>query len=428
VGLAAPTGTDPAPAASNLPTASPRTTPSAVRRTLQQSQKGLREIQDKLRREQQAREAASKREKNILSRLDGTDRKLERLAREKNANENDLDNTRRRVQDLEEMRGGTEKDLETERDSLSRRLRAMQRGRASTPLLALALGLQNAGSESRRSIFEAELARSNERLMERVEGRREDLIQTSNRLVQEQDRRRRILGALTRQTDRTASERRRREKLLASIRTEKAVRETAIEELDGAAKNLRSKVDELIRQAAEADQEEQAARAAAAKAAATRAARDETPSGDPSPAPVRASPLRGGQGLRRNLPWPARGVVIQSFGKTRHREFNATVASSGLQIQAAQGTPIRAVSAGRVRYADWFEGYGKLVILDHGQGYYSLYAQAADLNVAPGDQVAAGQTIATVGDTGSLVGDSLYFEIRKNGLPQDPRFWLRPKG
>ncbi len=104
------------------------------------------------------------------------------------------------------------------------------------------------------------------------------------------------------------------------------------------------------------------------------------------------------------------------------------VDNTGIQIAAPAGTPIRAVAKGLVRYADWFKGYGKLVILDHGKGYYSLYAQAAELNVAEGTEVAQGQILGTVGDTGSLYADqwgtSLYFEIRHDGLPEDPVRWL----
>jgi septal ring factor EnvC (AmiA/AmiB activator) len=137
-----------------------------------------------------------------------------------------------------------------------------------------------------------------------------------------------------------------------------------------------------------------------------------------------------GKGLkvsRGKIPWPVSGKIISFFGKNKDPRFNVVVDNSGIQIQAPQGTPFRAVAAGTVRFADWFKGYGKLVILDHGQGYYSLYAQASELSVSEGQTVAAGQVLGAVGDTGSLVGDSLYFEIRKNGVPQDPLHWLKYK-
>jgi septal ring factor EnvC (AmiA/AmiB activator) len=121
------------------------------------------------------------------------------------------------------------------------------------------------------------------------------------------------------------------------------------------------------------------------------------------------------------------GTIISPFGRHRNKEFNAVVENSGIQIKAAMGTPFRAVGSGLVRYADWFKGYGKLVILDHGEGYYSLYAQASELSVSEGQTVVSGQVLGSVGDTGSLVGESLYFEIRKNGVPQDPVRWLKSR-
>src|SRR6185503_11057508 len=76
----------------------------------------------------------------------------------------------------------------------------------------------------------------------------------------------------------------------------------------------------------------------------------------------------------------------------------------------------------------WFRGYGNLIIVDHGGEYYTVYAHAADIRVTEGDEVKQGQIIGTVGDTGSLQGPRLYFEVRHEGKPQDPAQWLRPKG
>jgi septal ring factor EnvC (AmiA/AmiB activator) len=145
-----------------------------------------------------------------------------------------------------------------------------------------------------------------------------------------------------------------------------------------------------------------------------------------------AAPKAEGVGLkvvRGKIPWPVSGPIMLAFGKSRNKEFNEMVENTGIQIAAKQGTPFHSVAKGKVRYADWFKGYGKLVILDHGRGYYSLYAQAAELSVAEGTEVAQGQILGTVGDTGSLYADqwgsSLYFEIRQNGIPQDPVRWLK---
>jgi septal ring factor EnvC (AmiA/AmiB activator) len=99
-----------------------------------------------------------------------------------------------------------------------------------------------------------------------------------------------------------------------------------------------------------------------------------------------------------------------------------------VDIEAGEGTEIAAVYAGHAVYTGWFKGYGNLIILDHGHEYYTLYAHVANIHVKEGDDVRQGQRIGTVGDTGSLVGPRLYFEVRYQGKPQDPAEWLRQRG
>jgi len=96
----------------------------------------------------------------------------------------------------------------------------------------------------------------------------------------------------------------------------------------------------------------------------------------------------------------------------------------GLDIRAADGTEVRAVYAGTVVHAGWFSGYGNLVILDHGDGLFSLFAHLGTLAHAVGDGVAKGDVLGTVGDTGSLKGAYLYFELRDGQKPLDPERWL----
>lgn len=124
------------------------------------------------------------------------------------------------------------------------------------------------------------------------------------------------------------------------------------------------------------------------------------------------------------LPWPAEGAVRIGFGPRRHPELGTLVDSQGVEIAVAGEQPIRAVSPGRVIFANWFKGYGNLLILDHGESYYSLYAQAARLTKKVGEQVAEGEVLAFSGLEGS---SGVYFEIRHRGTPLDPAAWLRPR-
>jgi septal ring factor EnvC (AmiA/AmiB activator) len=125
--------------------------------------------------------------------------------------------------------------------------------------------------------------------------------------------------------------------------------------------------------------------------------------------------------LRGQLPWPVAGRITAAFGDTRA----SGVKWDGLVVATERGAPVKAVSAGRVVYADWLPGLGLLAIIDHGEGYLSLYGHNERLYKAAGESVAAGQVIAAAGDTGGRPEPELYFEIRRAGRPVDPRPWFR---
>ena len=129
--------------------------------------------------------------------------------------------------------------------------------------------------------------------------------------------------------------------------------------------------------------------------------------------------------LKGSLKRPVSGRVTTSFGRNRNERFNTYTLSNGVTIQSAEGTPVRAVYGGKVIFADWFRGYGRIIILDHGSGYYTLYGHLSELKVAVGNEVEAEKVIALVGDSGSLQGAALYFEIRHHGKPVDPTPWFK---
>ncbi|MBK7862290.1 MAG: peptidoglycan DD-metalloendopeptidase family protein [Archangiaceae bacterium] len=125
-----------------------------------------------------------------------------------------------------------------------------------------------------------------------------------------------------------------------------------------------------------------------------------------------------------HLPFPTRGSVEVGFGKVVNPRFNTVTVQKGVDIRAGEGQPVLSVGPGTVAFAGWLKGYGNLVIVDHGAGYHSLYAHLKDAAVEVGVVVEEGEEIATVGDTGSLKGSYLYFEIRKQGQAIDPLPWL----
>ena len=179
---------------------------------------------------------------------------------------------------------------------------------------------------------------------------------------------------------------------LAKLTQEKESYERALQELERSA----ARIDSLLREL------EQRRRAAAAK----------PPSGSLP------------KGVKGGLPWPAEGSVLTHFGRQKHPTFNTYVQRKGIEIRTTEGSAIHAVMAGTVVYADWLKGYGLVIILDHANGFFSLYAHASKILTSVGAVVASGQAIGETGDTGMTGENTLYFELREGTEPVDPLQWL----
>jgi septal ring factor EnvC (AmiA/AmiB activator) len=128
--------------------------------------------------------------------------------------------------------------------------------------------------------------------------------------------------------------------------------------------------------------------------------------------------------LRGRLSWPSRGRLITRYGSARKV---GKLKWQGVNIRAPEGTEVRAISHGRVAFSDWLRGFGLLTIIDHGDGYMSLYGGNQSLFKEVGDWVEAGEVIASVGNSGGRQEFALYFEIRHNGKPSNPLKWCRNK-
>ena len=121
------------------------------------------------------------------------------------------------------------------------------------------------------------------------------------------------------------------------------------------------------------------------------------------------------------LGWPLSGNLLAGYGG----KLPDGGSSSGLLIAAAAGTPVKAVADGKVVFGDWMNGYGLILIVDHGNGYMSLYAHNEALLRDVGDAVKRGDAVASVGNSGSAGPTALYFELRRDGDPVNPNVWLK---
>lgn len=126
-----------------------------------------------------------------------------------------------------------------------------------------------------------------------------------------------------------------------------------------------------------------------------------------------------------SLPWPIAGRVVTRFGLQRHPRFNTTTMNNGVEISPQKSVVVKCIHPGTVAYTDYFQGYGNLIIIDHGMSYYTLYGHCSDFFVKKGDPVQVDQSIAIVGDYSSLKGTTLYFEIRYKTKPLNPLQWLK---
>jgi cell division transport system permease protein len=136
-------------------------------------------------------------------------------------------------------------------------------------------------------------------------------------------------------------------------------------------------------------------------------------------------PEAGFRALRGRMPWPAAGPVTTRFGRRLHPKYGTVTFNSGIDIAASEGDPVRSVARGRVEYVAWRDGYGRTVIVHHGAGFYTVYAHLGEVLVEEKQEVEQGGVLGRVGDTGSLDGPKLHFEIRSQAEAQDPLLWLR---
>jgi septal ring factor EnvC (AmiA/AmiB activator) len=145
--------------------------------------------------------------------------------------------------------------------------------------------------------------------------------------------------------------------------------------------------------------------------------------------PGSAAPPGGGPfaALQGALDWPVAGRLVRPFGRSVHPEFKTVTVHNGISIAAAGGAPVYAVAAGTIEFVGRLPGYGVCIILDHGDGYYSLYAHTARVFVQRGQKVSRGQVVAEVGTVEGTDQTQLYFEIRHGKTPVDPQQWLKPQ-
>ena len=137
--------------------------------------------------------------------------------------------------------------------------------------------------------------------------------------------------------------------------------------------------------------------------------------------------MRGSSFLHQKgrLRKPVQGKIFSKFGVSKNGDYKSFTFQSGIDIKVERGEPVRSVFKGKVLFAQWLKGYGNMMIINHGDNYYTLYAHVEELFKKKGEAVETGEVIATAGDTGSIKGLCLHFEVRHHGKPVNPMQWIR---
>jgi septal ring factor EnvC (AmiA/AmiB activator) len=373
---------------------------------------------------------------------------LEKLQLEKSGVQKDLKKTESEMGQLEKQVKGLQNDLKKSEEEIQRldsekkklegaRLEqqrligiqaraAYQSGRQE--YVKLLLNQQNPEKFSRTLTYYDYLS---EARMEQLAAFNETLRQLANVELDITNQQNQLLeqkGALDSRREQLASVRKERQLALAKLNKEFSARDQKLkarqQEQANLARVLKTIEETLARQAREAE---------AARQQALLAEREQQSTGS-STKPVNSGPLVSAGAsfggpfakARGKLPWPVDGRLVARYGTPRGGD--ARTKWDGVLIGASAGSQVRAVHGGRVVFADWLRGAGLLVIVDHGNGYLSLYGHNQSLLKDAGDVVKAGEAISTVGNSGGQDTPALYFAIRQQGRPTDPAQWCRTQG
>ena len=394
------------PPAASTPSASDSAEAARRREELQreeeQNRQRLQQINEQARQQRENAKRLRGREKTALGELRRTDVEL-------NA-------TRQRLQTLSHHRAALDRDLGVtqlnlqqsltalgaQKQKLARRLRAMYKSGTGRELEFL-LSTRSFAQLLARWDFLVMVAEQDRVLIEDIE-RRKEMVQASQQQLQTH------LADVRRTEQQTASAkqklddlRRDRASSVAYIRGQREAYEAAAAELEKTARDLQRLIATLEKRRQE---EEQRAL-----------------SQGRTPEPYHGDIVKG----RGTLDWPVRGPLAGRFGPETHPRFGTVTLNQGIDIQADAGTPVKAVSRGRVEYtSEDYGSYGEIVILNHGDGFYTLYGHLSEIDCKQGEEVQPGQVIGKVGDSGtSLKGTVLHFEVRKGAPALDPLDWLK---
>ncbi len=363
----------------------------------------LRELRNRIGALQKKLDATEETKNEASDALRESERAISEAKRELHALNRQARDTNTKLQMLRKSSRETRTALNAQQDLLGRMLRHQyMRGEPET--LRLVLGGQHPSEMARQLHYLGYVARARAQLLEGLRANLREIDRLRDDIAVEAAAIARIAAEQTTQKKQLEREQRARTGVLAKVSQQISAQQREIRGMRANENRLTRLVDQL-------------ARLVARKPATTTRPRLRN----------EAVPTAPGDGaifsdLRGLLALPVRGELGSRFGGQR---ADGGVTWKGLFIAAKSGDEVRAVAAGRVVYADWLRGFGNLLIIDHGESYMTLYANAEALLKRVGEVIRGGETVATVGNSGGNTESGLYFEMRHEGRPFDPLDWVK---
>ncbi|MFC3609391.1 murein hydrolase activator EnvC family protein [Stutzerimonas tarimensis] len=396
--------------------------PVATRQQIEAARKEIAELQKLLKQVEQEKSG-------IQKQLESTETDIGRLEREMDELRKEMRESEAELQRLDEEKTTLDGARQEQQRLVAIQARATyQNGRQE--YLKLLLNQQSPEKFSRTLTYYDYLSRARFEQIETFNETLRQLAEVEAGITREQARLQTQQAGLDERREKLVAVRQERREHIARLDRDISGREQRIktreQERQELERVLKTIEETLARQAREAEEARQRALAAAREAEARRSAG--APASAAAPLVSAAGASFGGpfQQAKGKLPWPVDGRLVARYGSPRNGDSRTKW--DGVLIGADAGATVRAVHGGRVVFADWLRGAGLLVILDHGNGYLSLYGHNQSLLRNAGDIVKAGEPIATVGNSGGQDSAALYFAIRQNGRPSDPAQWCRAQG
>ncbi len=361
----------------------------------------IRAKQNLLKKTQKVEAAVSVELQSILKTLEIKESELKQLDRDLLTVESVIERTEIEIKKTAEEAKGKQRQIETRLISL---YKAGELGAIRMFFSAETFPQMAENIRLMRSVLD-----SDKRIFAEYSKKIEELHQLKSRMEQDAVRKERLKGHISAKRKEIEEEKKKKSVYLAKVRLDRKGYEASLKELQANAARLQNMLKRL----------ELESRRRAVK-------RDnKTGSTTKLPAELPPVPDRGFASQKGRMQRPVKGEIVEGFGKHKHPEFNSFTFTKGIFISAPAGSDIKAIYEGTVIFADFFKGYGNMVIVDHGGGYFSLYAHTSKILKKTGSEVNKGDLIATVGDSDSTRGPVLYFEIRHQGKPVDPAGWIR---